>query len=393
MMFCFEKKRISLFVMLLGIGLGWIGDACGQAAKGAADKDAEKSGKAPANAPRELAMQPLPEYRINPPDVLSIEMLKMIPPQPYHIAVYDVLQIRSSFGLPDQPINDFYIVEGNGEVNLGPAYGSVKVAGMTLDEATKATTKKLAEVLTKPETSVQLSKTAGTQAVTGEYLVAPDGRINLRQYGTILITGKTVDEARQAIEKHLTKFFVSPEVSVDVKSYNSQVYYVITDGAGMGDNVRRMPITGNETVLDAVAAINGISQMSSKKMWISRPSATNAEKGTVLPVDYDAITQRGATATNYQIMPGDRLFIEGDSTIALNNNLGKKTAPIERALGLLGLESSTFNMKRTGEQAAAGPDSKKQPQTRNSKADKIESDLTDAIYRYLQDLIPVLNNP
>ncbi len=53
------------------------------------------------------------------------------------------------------------------------------------------------------------------------------------------------DEARQYLE--------NPEVSVSVFSYNSKVYYVITQGAGMGDGVFRFPVTGNETVLDAVS--------------------------------------------------------------------------------------------------------------------------------------------
>ena len=59
----------------------------------------------------------------------------------------------------------------------------------------------------------------------------------------------------------------------------------------------------------ALSQINGMPQVSSKKIWIARPSATDSKKGTILPVDYDAITSRGATATNYQLFPGDRLFI------------------------------------------------------------------------------------
>jgi polysaccharide biosynthesis/export protein len=388
-MFYFQKKRFSFLVMLLGIGVGSIGVA---AAKAQTPK-AEKSGDATATPPRELTMQPLPVYRINPPDMIAIEMLKMVPHSPYRIVVYDVLQIRSAFALPEQPINDFYIVEASGEVNLGPSYGSIKVDGMTLGEARQVILKQLADILTKPEISVQLAKTAGTQPVTGQYLVATDGRINMRQYGTILISGKTIAEARQAIEKHLTKFFISPEVSVDVLGYNSQVYYVITDGAGMGDNVRRMPITGNETVLDAIGAVGGLSQFSSKNIWIARPSAANAKNGTILPVDYTAITQHGATATNYQIMPGDRIFIEGDSTIALNNNLGKKTAPIERTLGILSLESSTFDARRIKDQSPTDKDSAKMPQKKDSKADKLESELSDALYNYLQSLIPLLERP
>ena len=69
-------------------------------------------------------------------------------------------------------------------------------------------------------------------------------------------------------------------------------------------------------MLDALATINGLSQVSSKKTWLARPSASNAEKGTTLPIDYAGITQREATATNYQIMPGDRIFIAEDRVTA-----------------------------------------------------------------------------
>ena len=144
------------------------------------------------------------------------------------------------------------------------------------------------------------------------------------------------------MEKQLSKYVDSPEVSVDVIAYNSKVYYVITQGAGLGDNVRRVPITGNDTVLDALGAINGLSQVSSTKMWIARPSPSNPAHGTILPVDYAGITQRGATATNYQIMPGDRLFIAEDRTTAFNNWLTKETMPIERVLGTISLGTATI---------------------------------------------------
>ena len=75
--------------------------------------------------------------------------------------------------------------------------------------------------------------------------------------------GKTVTEIREALRKHLSRYFDSPEVSVDVIAYNSKVFYVITQGAGLGDNVRRVPVTGNDTVLDALSMVNGLSPVSS----------------------------------------------------------------------------------------------------------------------------------
>jgi protein involved in polysaccharide export with SLBB domain len=177
--------------------------------------------------------------------------------------------------------------------------------------------------------------------IAGQYLVAPDGTVNLHRYGMVQVMGKTVDEAKAAVKKQVSKYIASPEVSVEITAYNSKVFYIITQGAGMGDNVRRVPITGNDTVLDALSVVNGLSQVSSKKMWIARPSPANSTKGKIMPVDYVGITQRGATATNYQILPGDRLFIAEDKAIAINSWVTKKTAPIERVLGLISLGAST----------------------------------------------------
>jgi protein involved in polysaccharide export with SLBB domain len=297
--------------------------------------------------PREKSMVSLPAYRVEPPDILQIEMLKMVPLPPYRIEVYDVLQIRAVGTILDQPIDNFYLVEGEGTVNLGPAYGTVRVGGMTIDEVTDAITKQLQQVLRAPEVSVQLARTAGTQPVTGQYLVGPDGTINLRTYGVVHVAGKSVTEIKVSLQKHLAQFFDSPEVSVDVLGYNSKVFYVITDGAGSGDSVRRIPVTGNETVLDAVAAVGGLSQLSSKEVWVARPAPGEFGCEQILPVDYAAITRGGSAATNYQLLPGDRVFIAEDSLVGFNVFLGKLTAPVEKLLGVTSLGSSTMRSLQT----------------------------------------------
>ena len=297
--------------------------------------------------PREKSMVSLPAYRVEPPDILQVEMMKMVPLPPYRIEVYDVLQIRAVGTILDQPIDNFYLVEGEGTVNLGPAYGTVRVGGMTIVEATTAITDQLKEILRAPEVSVQLSRTSGTQPVSGQYLVGPDGTINLRTYGVVHVAGKSVTEIKVALQKHLSQFFDSPELSVDVLGYNSKVFYVITDGAGSGDNVRRMPITGNETVLDALAAVGGLSQFSSKQVWVARPAPGDFGCEQILPVDYMAVTRGGSASTNYQLLPGDRVFVAEDSLISFNVFLGKLTAPVERLLGMTSLGSSSIRSLQT----------------------------------------------
>jgi protein involved in polysaccharide export with SLBB domain len=156
----------------------------------------------------------------------------------------------------------------------------------------------------------------------------------------------------------MSRYFDSPEASVDVIAYNSKVFYVITEGAGLGDNVRRVPVTGNETVLDALSAVNGLSQVSSCHIWIARPAPGGFGCEQILPVDYEAIARGGSAATNYQVLPGDRVFIAEDNVTAFNNFLTKVTTPIERLFGVASLGTSAvrgfqttgrdYNRFRTG---------------------------------------------
>jgi polysaccharide export outer membrane protein len=218
-----------------------------------------------APAPRELAMASLPPYVLDPPDVLLIE---------------------STQGLRDQPIRGQHLIRPDGTISLG-IYGSVHVAGLTLDQA---------------------------RAVVGQVFA-------------------------QRI-----KDFDPRNLDVDVLAYNSKVYYVITDGAGYGEQVYRVPVTGSETVLDAIAQINGLPPVASKrKIWIARRTPGDGGPGHVLPVDWKGITQGGITATNYQVLPGDRIYVKADCLMRIDTALAKFLSPIQRVLGVTLLGGATVS--------------------------------------------------
>ena len=296
--------------------------------------------------PRELAKVSLPPYIIEPPDILLIDAVKVVPKPPHFIETFDVLGIRVEGALLESPILGTYAVDPEGRVDLGPAYGKVAIKGLTLDEARTAIHQHLAATLKTPQVSVTLASSAGAQPITGEHLVGPDGSVNLGTYGSVYIAGMTIPQAKQAIEQQLSKSLESPEAVVDVLAFNSKVYYIITSGGGQGDNAVRVPITGNETVLDAVAAIGGLSQLSSKEIWISRPAPNGVGCEQILPVRWDDITRGASTSTNYQLMPGDRLFIAEDKLLALDAFIGKVTRPFERIFGFNILGAQMINRVR-----------------------------------------------
>jgi polysaccharide export outer membrane protein len=151
----------------------------------------------------------------------------------------------------------------------------------------------------------------------------------------------TLDEAKAAVERHLGQFLYRPQISLDVIGYNSKVYYVVTDGGGLGEQVVRLPATGNETVLDAVSYINGLPPVASRKrIWVSRPAPPGCPR-QILPVDWDAVVRGGETATNYQILPGDRVYVMAKPIVTFDTALARLAAPIERVLGVALLGRTT----------------------------------------------------
>lgn len=293
--------------------------------------------------PRELEMVTMPRYVIEPPDILLIEGVKLVPKSPHRIETFDVLLVRVAGAFPEQPIDNAYSVDADGTVNLGPTYGRVKVVNLTIEEAEDEARKQLSKILSDADVSISLISSSGAQMITGQHLVAMDGRVNLGTYGSVYVAGMTLEQAQAAIEEKLTEKLEDPEIFIDVLAYNSKVYYVITQGAGLGDNVVKFPITGNDKVLDAVANLGGVSQVSSTKMWIARPAPNGVGCEQILPVDWDMIAQGAVTATNYQLMPNDRLYIAEDKMTRVTNLVGKILNPFERIVGFVSLSTSMAN--------------------------------------------------
>jgi polysaccharide export outer membrane protein len=289
--------------------------------------------------PKELNKVTLPPYTVEAPDVLRIDAQRLIPLPPYKVEPLDVLYLFAP-GAPDRdPINGPYPVDPDGTVNLGPSYGgAVRVTDLTVPEIEDVLRRRLTQFLKDPNVTVSLAQARGVQSVRGEHVVRPDGTISLGLYGSVYVAGMTLPQVKAAVERHLSQSLLRPEVSVDVSAYNSKFYYVITDFAGSGEQVVRLPSTGNETVLDAISLVGGLSAVSSKRLWIARP-APDGCGDQILPVDWKGITRRGNTRTNYQLLPGDRVFVMGQPLTKMDTVLGRVLAPVERALGvtLLGM--------------------------------------------------------
>jgi polysaccharide export outer membrane protein len=293
-----------------------------------------------APVPKELNKVTMPQYVIEAPDILMIDAIRIIPLPPYKIEPLDVLFVSGKNVFETDPIHGLYQVDPDGTINLGPAYGGkIKVVDMTTDEIQAKVQAQVRRFAKAGEVTVALQQSRGVQQIAGQHIVRPDGTVGLGSYGSVYVAGLTVAQAKQAIEAHLGRYLYRPEVAIDIWSYNSKWYYVITDFGGAGEQVARLPHTGNETVLDAVSQIGGLSAVSSKKLWVARPAPTECCNDQILPVDWCGITRRGEVKTNYQILPGDRVYILSQPLTKFDTYFARVLAPINRAFGatLLGV--------------------------------------------------------
>jgi protein involved in polysaccharide export with SLBB domain len=136
--------------------------------------------------------------------------------------------------------------------------------------------------------------------------VLPDGTIDLARFGRLVVAGKTLEQiesdvqaAIKAIEKD------AGAVNVRLIDPQSAVYYVLGEVTSPGS----FPLVGRETVLDALLAAGGMTDKASLcNIILSRPSAPCGCR-TVIPICYKRIVQQGDTSTNYQVMPGDRIYV------------------------------------------------------------------------------------
>jgi len=86
--------------------------------------------------------------------VCTAEWTQNLPKSPFRVAPGDLLDIRVANTLPDWPIDGLHVVEPDGQVALGPAYGRTNLKGLTLQEAEANVDKHLREVLRRPEVSI-----------------------------------------------------------------------------------------------------------------------------------------------------------------------------------------------------------------------------------------------
>ncbi|MDA1232899.1 MAG: polysaccharide export protein [Planctomycetota bacterium] len=195
----------------------------------------------------ELAKAPLPPHRLEAGDVLVIE--------------------PNDFNSPVQIPSD-HTVQQEGTIDLG-GYGRMQVVGLTIPEI-------------QQEIQFAITRQENFRQQSGVGLVSHSGTLPRR----------TEENSNFGI-------------AVRLVSRERGVVYVMGEVNSPGS----YPIVGSETVLDALITAGGLSDRANHENIILTRPQTEGQPRIILPVCYQQILQLGDTSTNYQLQPGDRIYV------------------------------------------------------------------------------------
>ena len=139
--------------------------------------------------------------------------------------------------------------------------------------------------------------------------VTPDGLISMPFVDDKLkVAGMSIPEATKHIEEALSNYIINPKVSLiplDLKSQTASISGAVNDGGSY-------PVTKNTRIFDMYAMAHGgaTRYINGKTMdcW-DFPHSTITRNGEQLPVDFILAIEQQDPDHNIQVFKGDRIFI------------------------------------------------------------------------------------
>jgi polysaccharide export outer membrane protein len=158
----------------------------------------------------------------------------------------------------------------------------------------------------------------------------PDGKIAVRLLGEVDLAGLTTEQAADKIRAHLARYYVEPDVVVDVANYASQFYYVFGQVASPGPK----PFTGRDTLLLALARAQPTFLAWRSRIRVIRPPTADASDAAphVLTIDLDRMVRAGALDQNVLLQPGDVIEVPPTPLGWLGLRLRELLFPVTPAL-------------------------------------------------------------
>ncbi|RPI02076.1 MAG: periplasmic polysaccharide biosynthesis/export protein [Zetaproteobacteria bacterium] len=156
--------------------------------------------------------------------------------------------------------------------------------------------------------------------LSGKFTVETDGSFTFPLIGRVKAGGLTLRQCEAELKKKLADgYFKNPQVSVAVESYRSQRIFIV----GEVRNPGTYPLTGDMTLIEAIARAGSTTQSASPEALVVRAPPGKTASGPLLPgqaesevlrVDLKEL-QSGALSQNIALRDGDTIFVSRAESI------------------------------------------------------------------------------
>jgi protein involved in polysaccharide export with SLBB domain len=168
--------------------------------------------------------------------------------------------------------------------------------------------------------------------VSGQYVINMEGKIQYEFVGDILIVGKTKIEVAQVIIDRLSKFIISPEVTVKIAEYNSKVVYVVGEVGAPG----KIPMRGDTITIREALVQAHFPLLSGKVSKAKMITPTASGKPAITSVNIHKLLYEGDLRENLVMKPGDTLYIPPTIMAKTLRAIQPITQPITTTAGAAG---------------------------------------------------------
>lgn len=146
---------------------------------------------------------------------------------------------------------------------------------------------------------------AGHPEHSGRLAVGADGQVTAPSGMNLRVEGRTRDDIARAVAELVD---VSPgQVQVRVAEYRSQYLYLMGQVVGWQ---RTIPYQGQETVLDVLQRVGGITPGAAPgDVYVVRSHLADSQRPEVFRVDLDDIVMKKDQGTNLRVMPFDQIHV------------------------------------------------------------------------------------
>lgn len=275
------------------------------------------------------------DYFIGEDDILEVFIWQAVESGKYHIEAGDILEI---FVWKYSDLSREIVVRPDGKISYALA-GSIKIAGLTIEELEKEMTKRFSDFIKDPQVSISLIKSReadivkytiagpyGSTYFPVEVKVRPDGKLSYPFVGTVKASGLTIEKLERKFEKRISSTMRNLRVSILLKE--SAGKSVIILGAVRAPGLHKHK--GSMSLTDVIARAGGFTDRAYRSGVIVIRGDINREPKMVR-IDVGSIYAKGKLKNDIAILPGDIIFAPRSFIGNLNYVLGLLRPSVESA--------------------------------------------------------------